>query len=114
MPPLSTKAPDFMPTYASIPSRSVLIAVHPGGSWSSADDGTPGSFEIEFRFDITDDGGGNYLLVYASLDSRFAADSWHETLPAAYASAAHEFGIDANEWVKFETGMPAAAVQFQP
>ena len=87
-----------MPTYASIPSRVLLIAVHPGGAWSSADDGTPGSFEIEFRFDITDDGGGNYLLVYSSLDGRFAADTWHETLAGAYECAASEFGIDAGEW----------------
>jgi hypothetical protein len=89
-----------MPIYASIPSRSVLIAVHPGGGWSAADEGTPGSLETEFWFNITDDGGGNYLLVYSSLDGQFAADTWHETPPEAYACAAEAFGIGENEWLK--------------
>ena len=102
-----------MPTYASIPRRSVLIALHPGGGWSFADEGTPGSFEIEFRFDITDDGGGNYLLVCSSIDGRFAADTWHETLPGAYVSAADGFGISAHEWSRFEIGQPALPAHLQ-
>ena len=87
-----------MPIYAKIPSRNLLIAVHPGGGWSAADDGTPGSSEVEFRFEVTDDGGGNFLLVYSSIDGRFAADTWHETLDAALACAAEAFGIEPDEW----------------
>ena len=87
-----------MQTFARIPSRTVVIAGHPDSGWSSADEGTPGSFELEFAFEITDDGGGNYLLQYSSLDGRYAADAWHETLDDAYASAAEQFGIDLDEW----------------
>ena len=94
-----------VPTYTSIPRRTLLIAMHPGGEWSCADDGTPGSFETDFRFDITDDGGGHCLLVYSSLDGRFAADSWHETPDAAKAAAAEAFGIEADEWSN-ERGNP--------
>ena len=89
-----------MQTFARIPSRTVVIAGYPNSGWSGADEGTPGSFELEFSFEITDDGGGNYLLVYSSLDGRYAADEWHETLDASYTSAAEQFGIDLSEWSK--------------
>lgn len=91
---------DLMQTFARVPSRIVLIAGHPNGGWSSADEGTPGSFELEFRFEITDDGNRNFLLVYSSVDGRYSADTWHETLEDAYAAAAEEFGIDESEWMK--------------
>jgi hypothetical protein len=87
-----------MQTFARIQSRIVVIAGHPDSGWSSADEGTPGSFELEFAFRITDDGGANFLLVYSSADGRYAADTWHETLEDAYASAADQFGIDRSEW----------------
>ncbi len=88
-----------MPVFAHIPSRTVLIAGHPNSGWSSADEGTPGSFETDFSFVIKDDGRHNHLLVYASLDGRFSGDSWHETLDEAYASAEQQFGIDRGEWL---------------
>ena len=88
-----------MQTFAHIPSRTVLIAGHPDSGWSSADDGTPGSFETDFSFEIRDDGRHNYLLVYSSLDGGFAGDSWHETLDEAYASAEQQFGIARDEWL---------------
>ena len=87
-----------MKTFAHIPSRLVTIAGHPNSGWSSADEGTPGSFELEFSFQVTDDGGGNYLLVYASLDGRYAADTWHETLDSALAEAEEQFSIERSEW----------------
>ena len=89
-----------MKTYAHIPSRTVLIAGHPNSGWSGADDGTPGSFEIDFSFKITSDGGTGCLLVYASLDGLYAADTWHETIESAYASAAEQFGIERDEWLQ--------------
>ncbi len=87
-----------MPLHASIPSRTLLIAIDPDGHWSLADDGTPGSAEVDFRFDITDDGGSGFLLVYSSLDGRLAADNWYGTLPEAHAFAADAFGIEPGEW----------------
>jgi hypothetical protein len=89
-----------MKTFAHIPSRSVTIAGHPSSGWSSADEGTPGSFDLEFRFEVTDDGNANYLLVYSSLDGRYATDTWHETLEGALASAEEQFGIASEEWLK--------------
>ena len=88
-----------MKVFASVPSRLVTIAGQPNSGWSSADEGTPGSFELEFRFQVTDDGGENYLLVYSSLDGRYAADSWHATLQEALAVAEEQFGIEAREWL---------------
>ncbi len=87
-----------MQTFARIPARTLLIAGHPNSSWSGADDGTPGSFELDFKFEITSDGGRGFLLVYASLDGQYAADSWHESIEAAYDAAAEQFGIERNEW----------------
>lgn len=87
-----------MQIHAVIPYRKVLIATHPNGGWSVADDGTPNSFEAEFRVEITDDGNANYLLVYSSLDRKYTADTWHETMAEAYAAAAADFGIEAGEW----------------
>lgn len=74
-----------MPIHALIPSRTLLIAVDPDGSWSLADDGTPGSADVDFRLEITDDGGSGCLLVCASLDGRLAADHWFASLGEAQA-----------------------------
>ncbi|XHS79497.1 hypothetical protein ACFJGW_05850 [Burkholderiaceae bacterium UC74_6] len=87
-----------MQTYAQIPSRTLLIAGHPNSAWSIADEGTPGSFETEFTFRITSAGGNGYLLVYASLDGGYAADSWHASIEEAYAVASEQFGIERSEW----------------
>jgi hypothetical protein len=88
-----------MQVHAVIPCRKVLITTHPNGGWSPADEGTPNSFEAEFRVEITDDGNANYLLVYSSLDSKYTADTWHETMAEACAAAAEDFDIEAGEWI---------------
>ncbi|MDR7267987.1 hypothetical protein J2X20_000616 [Pelomonas saccharophila] len=62
------------------------------------------ALELEFRFEVTDDGDKNFLLTYQSLDGRYAADSWHETLEEALASAEGAYGVAESEWV-----MPADA-----
>lgn len=87
-----------MQTFASIPSRFILIAGHPNSGWSGCDEGTPGSFDLEFAFRITSDGGKCYLLDYGSLDGRYLADSWHQTIEEAYAAANEQFGIERAEW----------------
>lgn len=89
-----------MKIFAHIQGHSVTIAVHPGSGWSTADEGTPGSFDLEFRFEVTDDGNANYLLVYSSLDGQYSADSWHETLEEAFACAEELFGISPEEWLR--------------
>lgn len=55
--------------------------------------------ELEFSFAVTDDGGSNFLLVYGSLDKRYAADSWHETIEEAFDCAEDSFGIKRQEWL---------------
>lgn len=87
-----------MQTFAHIPTRTILIAGHPNSGWSGCDEGTPGSFELEFAFRITSDGAKGYLLVYSSLDGRFAADTWHQSIEEAYVAANEQFGIEQAEW----------------
>ena len=57
----------------------------------------PDAEVLPFHFSIQDDGAGHCLLVYASLDGRFAADSWHATLEDAYETA-EELGIARSAW----------------
>ncbi len=87
-----------MQTFASIPSRTILIAGHPNSGWSGCDEGTPGSFELDFAFRITSDGGMGYLLHYSSLDCCYAADSWHQSIEEAFTAANEQFGIEQAEW----------------
>jgi hypothetical protein len=48
--------------------------------------------------EITDDGGGHYLLVYHAQNAGMAGDTWHETLDEAFAAAEMNFGIARSEW----------------
>ena len=85
--------------HAAIPSRTLLVSVNPDGSWSGADEGTPGAEDVDLRFEITGEEGKGVLLAYASLDGRLAAaDHWFATLDEAQAFAADAFGIEAAEW----------------
>jgi hypothetical protein len=92
-----------MKSYATIARRVVRILGHPNSGWSPADVDDDNALELEFRFEITDDGGTSYLLVYQSLDGRYAADSWHETIEEALVCAEESYGITRSEWV-----MPSA------
>ena len=85
-------------SHATIARRRVRITGHPHSGWSAAEPNDPHFIELDFRFDITDDGKENYLLVYSSLDSQYAADSWHETIAEAVACARETFGIESAEW----------------
>ncbi|MBV8503574.1 MAG: hypothetical protein JO006_17880 [Paucibacter sp.] len=89
-----------MQTFASIASRAILIAGQPNSGWSGCDEGTPGSFELDFALQVTSDGGKGYLLVYKSLDGQYAGDTWHQTIEEAYASAEEQFGIERGEWAE--------------
>lgn len=89
-----------MKSFAAIARRAVRILGHPNSGWSPADLDDDNALELEFRFEITDDGNKNFLLVYQSLDGRYAADSWHETIEEALACAEESFGIAPSEWVR--------------
>jgi len=88
-----------MKLYATIARRLVRILGHPNSGWSPADVDDDNATELEFLFEITDDGSKNYLLVYRSLDGRYAADSWHETMEEALVCAEESYGITRSEWV---------------
>jgi hypothetical protein len=89
----------MMKTYATVARRVVRILEHPNSGWSPADPDDDNALDIEFRFEVTDDGRKNFLLVYQSLDGRYAADSWHETVDEAFACAEDAYGIALSEWV---------------
>jgi hypothetical protein len=86
-------------TYATVLSHALTVEGHPHSGWTCAAPLTADSQQLEFTFSVQDDGGGNFLLVYSSLDGRFAADTWHETLADAFACAESEFGVKSTEWV---------------
>lgn len=88
-----------MKSHATIACRVVRILGHPNSGRSPADLDDDNALEVEFRFEITDDGNKNFLLVYQSLDGRYAADELHETVEAASASAEESFGIVQSEWM---------------
>jgi hypothetical protein len=87
-----------MHTYATLTRRRVLIAGEPHSGWSPAAADDPQAKVLEFAFAVTDDGAGSYLLACHSLDRRYAADSWHETLRDAFQCAHESFGIGHGEW----------------
>lgn len=88
-----------MTTFASIPERPTRITGFPHGGWHAANATDPASNVLPFCFEITDDGSGNFLLCYHSLDRVFCADTWHETLEEAFAAAHEAFGIVRSEWL---------------
>jgi len=53
-------------------------------------------------FEITDDGGGNFLLLYSSADKSVYGDTWHQSVEEAKEAAQSYFGIQENEWQDHE------------
>ena len=49
-------------------------------------------------FEITDDGGGNFLLVYYSEDKSVHGDRWHQSIDEAIRVAESSFGVQRDEW----------------
>jgi len=87
-----------MKSFAVIPSRRTRIVGYPHSDWRPALPGEAGAIELDFKFEITDDGTGNFLFAYSSLDRSHAADSWHETLEEACACALESYGIERADW----------------
>lgn len=48
-------------------------------------------------FEITDDGGGNFLLCYHSEDQSVYGDTWHQSIEEAKEVAESEFGVQSSE-----------------
>ncbi|MGV3661559.1 MAG: hypothetical protein ACO1TE_15335 [Prosthecobacter sp.] len=87
-----------MTTFASIPEVFVRITGTPQTGWQVADTSAADSTVLPFSFAITDDGGVHFLLCCSSHDHAFFADTWHETLAAAFTAAQETFGIDRSKW----------------
>jgi len=83
---------------ASVPRRLVRITGEPNSGWSAADPDDLNAVEMEFDFFVTSDGDANYLLVYESIDGRYCADTWHETVEEAKRCAKEAFGLEFEEW----------------
>jgi hypothetical protein len=66
--------------------------------WGIGDASSPSAMPMAFELDIAGDGAGGYHLVFYSMDRVYSADTWHETLEDAYATAEEAFGIRRDEW----------------
>jgi hypothetical protein len=84
--------------FASIRGRPTWITGWPHSGWRGADPNEEGAKQLAFGFDVTDDGSGNFLLVYYSADGAYEADTWHESQAEAYSSAEARFGVRRSEW----------------
>ena len=87
-----------MRSFKTVRSRLVVIAGDPTRGWGPADPDDLSAVGVAFNFDITSDGNVNFLLVYSSVDGKYAADNWHETIDEAMSFASEIFGIEASEW----------------
>jgi hypothetical protein len=88
-------------TFASLRGRVVRVGsdAHEGWLPGGAVVPLPGpSQAIVLDLEITDDGGGHYLLVYNAQNADLAGDTWHETLDEAFDAAELNFGIARSEW----------------
>jgi hypothetical protein len=87
-----------MSPFRIIRSRVIAVAGDPTRGWGPADPDDLSAEEVPFDFSITSDGNANFLLVYRSVDGRYAADDWHETMDDALSYAFKVFGIEPGEW----------------
>lgn len=83
--------------FASIRHRPTWITGSHSG-WRGAVPSDSGAKQLPFGFDIAGDGAGNFLFVCFSDDGVYGADTWHESMEKAYASAEEQFGIRRSEW----------------
>jgi len=88
----------FMAIYVQVPRKIIRISGWPHSGWRATDAYDPGGKELPFRFAVTDDGSGGYLLTYESLDGVYCADSCHSSVEDAMQCAADSFGVSRAEW----------------
>lgn len=93
-----------MTVFVFINNRPTFIRGSPNSGWSAADPSEAGAKSLSFNFKITDDGSGNFILVYSSTDGVYAADTWHRTIEEADAVATEQFGIRRSEWTHLRAG----------
>lgn len=89
-----------MAVHASIARRSLRITGSPNGGWATAQPDDPASRELPFRFAITDDGDGGFLLDFASLNGVFRADYHYSSLDDAFEGARECFDIRQEDWTR--------------
>lgn len=92
-----------MSTFASIRNRPAWLTgrIRKGKSrspWGIAAGPTPSAELVLFGFDVKSDGADGFHLVFCSMDGAYQADTWHETLADAYATAEESFGVRREEW----------------
>lgn len=88
-------------TIFHVPYRAVQIGGEQHTGWIPAGDSIPLPTPIRMvsmRFEITDDGGGNYLLLSESEDGSLYGDTWHQTIEEAQEVAETSFGVRRDEW----------------
>ncbi len=90
-----------MPTFCKVPFRTVTIGGEQHAGWLPDGAAIPLPTpirEVMMRLEITDDGGGNFLLIFESEDRSVYGDTWHQSIEEAKRAAKEYFGIDADEW----------------
>lgn len=88
-------------TIFHVPHRAVQIGGEQHTGWLPAGDGIPLPTPIRtvtMKFEITDDGGGNYLLISESEEESHCSDTWHQTIEEAKEAAQQWFGIGKDQW----------------
>jgi hypothetical protein len=90
-----------MRVFSKIASRRIKVGGEQHTGWLPEGSTTPLPTpvrEVEMTFEITDDGGGNFLLLYYSVDKSVHGDTWHESIEEAKDAARSYFGVEINEW----------------
>jgi hypothetical protein len=90
-----------MRTFSKIGPRRLKIGGEQHSGWLPEGFATPLPTpvrEVDMTFEITDDGGGNFLLIYCSEDKSACGDTWHQSVQEAKEAAQRYFGIEMNEW----------------
>jgi hypothetical protein len=90
-----------MHVFSKVSARKVRIGGEQHSGWLPEGFATPlptPMREVAMTFEITDDGGGNYLLIYHSEDKSVHGDTWHQSIDEAKEVAESSFHIRRDEW----------------
>jgi hypothetical protein len=94
-----------MKVYSQIRKRRLRVGGEQHTGWKLELASTPLHSpvrDLDFEFQIKDDGNANFLLCYSSLDGSLYGDTWHQTFAEAAEVALVEFGIQTHEWELIE------------
>jgi len=90
-----------MRSFSKVGFRKIKIGGQQHSGWLPEGDATPLPTpvrDLKMRFEITDDGGSDFLLLYESEDRSVYGDTWHRSIEEAKAAAESSFGIRSQEW----------------